>query len=46
VVNPWLRTVEVFRADGHHALLSESDALRGDPVVPGFSVDLARIFPS
>ena len=46
VVNPWLRTVEVFRADGHHTLLSESDALRGDPVVPSFSVDLARIFPS
>jgi len=28
VVNPWLRTVEVFRADGHHALLSEFD---GEP---------------
>lgn len=46
VVNPWLRTIEVFRADGHHVLLGETEALRGDPVVPGFSVDLARIFPS
>lgn len=46
VVNPWLRTVEVFRADGHRALLSDGESLRGDPLVPGFSVDLSRIFPS
>jgi len=46
VVNPWLRTVEVFRPDGHNTLLSEAESLHGDPVVPGFSVDLARIFPS
>jgi len=46
VVNPWLRTVEVFQANGHKALLSEGESLRGEPVVPGFSVDLARIFPS
>ena len=46
VVHPWLRTVVVFRADGRDALLTERDALHGDPVVPGFSVDLARIFPS
>ncbi len=46
VVNPWLRTVEVYQANGQPVLLSESESLRGDPVVPGFSVDLARIFPS
>lgn len=46
VVNPWLRTVEVYRQDGQITVLTRSQTLTGDPVVPGFSVALSEIFPA
>jgi len=45
VVNPWLRTVEIYWLDGRVTVLTRSDTLTGDPVVPGFSVALSEIFP-
>lgn len=46
VVNPWLRTIEVYRPDGRVTALTRSDTLTGDPVAPGFSVALSDIFPA
>jgi len=46
VVNPWLRTVDVYRTNGQVTALTRSDTLTGDPVVPGFSVALSEIFPA
>ncbi len=46
IVNPWLRTVEVYRPDGRVTVLTRSETLTGDPVVPGFSVPLSQIFPA
>ncbi len=46
VVNPWLRTVEVYRPDGQVTVLTRSQTLSGDPIVPGFSVALSEIFPA
>lgn len=46
VVNPWLCTVEIYRPGGQVTVLTKSDTLSGDPVVPGFSVALSDIFPA
>ncbi len=46
VVNPDVRTVHVYRADGTTALLKEKDELDGEDVVPGFRVPVRGIFPS
>ncbi len=46
VVNPWLRTVEVYRPNERIIALTRSETLTGDPVVPGFSVALSEIFPA
>jgi Uma2 family endonuclease len=43
VVNPKLRTVEVFRANGERRLLHESDELVDD-TVPGFHVPVSEVF--
>ena len=43
-VHPASRTVIVHRANGTIAARSETDSLDGEDVVPGFSVELARIF--
>jgi len=46
IVNPWLRTVDVYRPNGQVTALTRLDTLTGDPVVPGFSVALSEIFPA
>jgi len=46
VVNPWLRTIEVYRQGGQITVLTRAQTLTGDPVVPGFSVPLSDIFPA
>lgn len=45
VVSPAGGTVMVYRQDGRHSLLGESDTLTGDDVLPGFSVPVAELFP-
>jgi Uma2 family endonuclease len=44
VVDPETRTVTVHSAGGETALLNESDTLRGDDVLPGFSLPVAEVF--
>ena len=45
LVNPATRTVVVFPSEMNPVTLSESDALDGGDVLPGFSVPVAEIFP-
>lgn len=45
VVTPKTRTVLVYRADGTARRLTEADELTADPVIPGFSVKVADLFP-
>ena len=44
VVNPRQRTVTVHRQGGTATLLTISDVLDGEQVVPGFSIRVAQIF--
>jgi Uma2 family endonuclease len=44
VVDPKLRTVAVYRLGTTAKIYSSSDTLFGDPVVPGFSCPVDRIF--
>ena len=44
VVHPETRTVDVYRADGDAATLSETDALDGLDVLPGFTCDVSAVF--
>ena len=44
VVHPETRTVEVYRPDGDAATLSESDALDGLDVLPGFTCAVSAVF--
>lgn len=44
IVRPKQRRVEVHRADGTSELLSPPDTLKGESVVPGFELAIARIF--
>ena len=45
VVNPALRTVRIYRADGTISGLHESDELSGENIVPGFHCPIANLFP-
>lgn len=44
VVYPETRTVDVHSADGTH-ILTESDFLDGEDVLPGFKIAINAIFP-
>ena len=44
IVRPKQKRVEVHRADGTSELLSQTETLRGETVVPGFERVVARIF--
>ena len=44
IVRPRQRRVEVHRADETSTLLSIGESLNGELVVPGFSLEIARIF--
>lgn len=46
VLDPERRIARVYRADGTEALLSETDSLDGEDVLPGFNCLLTRIFDS
>ncbi|HXD23952.1 MAG TPA: Uma2 family endonuclease, partial [Gemmatimonadaceae bacterium] len=43
VIDPERRVARVYRADGTEALLDETDALRGEDVLPGFTCAVAAI---
>lgn len=45
VVYPHARQVHVYRASGHHAILTAGDQLDGEDVVPGFATPVGEIFP-
>jgi Uma2 family endonuclease len=45
VLTPKTRTVLVYRADGTARRLTHADELTGDPIVPGFRVRVADLFP-
>jgi len=44
VIYPDRPTIHVFRADGQFAILKRGDALTGDPVLPGFTLPVDRLF--
>ena len=44
VIDPERRTGRVYRSDGTESLLSETDALEGEAVLPGFTCRLGEIF--
>jgi Uma2 family endonuclease len=44
IVNPQTTSVSVYRPDGNIKVLSESDELTGDDVVPGFKISVRDIF--
>lgn len=44
VVDPGSRTVTVYRAPDEIRLLRHGDAIEGGPVLPGFSLEVARLF--
>jgi len=46
IVKPERRSVVVYRADGSQQPLMEHDTLTGEPVLPGFSVVVASLFPA
>ena len=44
IVNPETKSVTVYRPDGSVNVLSESEELTGDDVVPGFKISVSEIF--
>ncbi|KKJ00646.1 Uma2 family endonuclease [Prochlorothrix hollandica] len=46
LINPQDRQVEVYRSGKPVTLLDNPPALSGDPVLPGFNLDLRRILPA
>ena len=46
IVAPRTRTVHIYHADGSARRLRETDDLTADPVVPGFRVRVADLFPN
>jgi Uma2 family endonuclease len=44
VVYPRLKIVDVYESPSRIQVLTDADTLRGDPVLPGFELPLARIF--
>lgn len=45
VVNPDIRTVSIFRADGSAARVIATGTLSGEDVLPGFTCRVAELFP-
>ncbi len=45
VVNPELRTVTIYRADGTISRLFDHETLTGDTVLPAFSAKIAELLP-
>ena len=43
VIGPARRSARVYRSDGSESMLSESDALDGEDVLPGFTCRLADL---
>jgi Uma2 family endonuclease len=43
VVDLQRRQVQVYRADGTQALLSDADTLDGEEIVPGFEIEITAI---
>jgi Uma2 family endonuclease len=44
IVSPKAKHVRIYRADGTHTLLRETDSLTGEAVLPGFSLSLSDLF--
>jgi Uma2 family endonuclease len=44
IIDPWLRTVIVYRPRAHSLILEEPDMLSGDPIIPGFAIPVAALF--
>lgn len=44
IINPKPQTVQVYRSPSQSSLLSGSDVLQGDNILPGFSIPVERIF--
>lgn len=45
IIHTDARSATVYHGDGSARLLRASDSLEGDPVLPGFRLPLARLFP-
>jgi Uma2 family endonuclease len=46
VVDPEIRTLDIYRSDGTTQRLRENDQLTGEDVVPGFSCQVALLLPN
>ncbi len=46
VITPKTRTVLVYQADGTGRRLRDTDDLTADPIIPGFRVRIAELFPN
>jgi len=44
IVSPKAKHVRIYRADGTHTLLRETDSLTGESVLPGFSLPVSELF--
>ncbi len=44
VINPDVKTVEIYRANGPAEILTEKDMLSGENVIPGFSCKVSDLF--
>jgi Uma2 family endonuclease len=44
LVDPYDETVSVYRGDGTVEIHEKPDTLSGDPVLPGFTCDLERVW--
>jgi Uma2 family endonuclease len=44
IVDPYRRTVTIYRPQGPAGLVAEGQELSGEPVLPGFRVALAELF--
>jgi Uma2 family endonuclease len=45
VAFPAAREVYVYRASGHHSILTATDEITGEDVLPGFACKVAEFFP-
>jgi Uma2 family endonuclease len=46
IVSPQTRTVLVYRPDGTSQRLRDTDDLTADPIIEGFRVRIANLFPN
>jgi Uma2 family endonuclease len=44
IVNPQTKSVTVYRPDGSVRVLSKSDELTGDDLIPGFTISVSDVF--